>query len=101
MLCAELARIGSDAAKPGIGAHAERGACSGAAPRQTRAERVEERWIVNDENTDNSNGACADFTVKAVCTSAPGSRHDSSLPIVERCEGVSTSKLEQLVYRLG
>jgi alkylation response protein AidB-like acyl-CoA dehydrogenase len=101
MRCAELARIGSGAAKPGTGAHAERGACSGAAPRRTRAERAEERWVVNDENTDNSNGVCADFRVKAMRTSAPGSRHDSFLPIVERCEGVSTSKLEQLGYRLG
>jgi hypothetical protein len=84
----------------GIGARAEP-VCSDVATRRTLAERAVGCWIVDDENTDSSNGGCADLTAKAARASASGSRHSSSLPNVERCERVSTSKLEPRGCRLG
>ncbi len=77
----------------------EPGAGSDVAAISTRAERVDGGWVVNGEKTYITNGVRAHFIVTAVKTrneSPPTRHHDISFLIIERGEGVSSSKLEKL-----
>jgi acyl-CoA dehydrogenase len=74
----------------------EPGAGSDVAGIRTKAERVDGGWVVNGEKTYITNGVRADFVVTAVKTTAEGGHHGMSFLIVERGEGVTSSKLEKL-----
>jgi len=77
----------------------EPGAGSDVAALRTRATPVDGGWVVNGEKTYITNGVRAHFIVTAVKTrneSPPTRHHDISFLIVERGEGVSSSKLEKL-----
>jgi acyl-CoA dehydrogenase len=74
----------------------EPGAGSDVAAITTRAERVDGGWIVNGEKTYITNGVRAQFIVTAVKTTADGGHHGISFLIVDRGEGVSSSKLDKL-----
>jgi acyl-CoA dehydrogenase len=77
----------------------EPGAGSDVAALSTRAERVDGGWVVNGEKTYITNGVRAHFIVTAVKTrneSSPTRHHDISFLIVDRGEGVGSSKLEKL-----
>jgi len=74
----------------------EPGAGSDVAAISTRAERVDGGWLVNGEKTYITNGVRADFIVTAVKTSAEGGHSGISFLIVDRGEGVTSSKLEKL-----
>jgi acyl-CoA dehydrogenase len=74
----------------------EPGAGSDVAAISTRAERTESGWIVNGEKTYITNGVRAHFIVTAVKTTAEGGHHGISFLIVDRGEGVISSKLEKL-----
>ena len=74
----------------------EPGAGSDVAALRTRAERTDGGWLVNGEKTYITNGVRADFIVTAVKTSAEGGHHGISFLIIDRGEGVSSSKLEKL-----
>ncbi len=74
----------------------EPGAGSDVAAIATRAERVDGGWVVNGEKTYITNGVRAQFIVTAVKTTAEGGHHGISFLIVDRGEGVSSSKLEKL-----
>jgi acyl-CoA dehydrogenase len=63
---------------------------------RTQAIRVDGGWVVNGEKTYITNGVRADFIVTAVKTTAEGGHHGISFLIVDRGEGVSSSKLEKL-----
>jgi acyl-CoA dehydrogenase len=63
---------------------------------RTRAEPTDDGWMVNGEKTYITNGVRADFIVTAVKTSREGGHHGISFLIVDRGEGVSSSKLEKL-----
>ncbi|HMH46874.1 MAG TPA: acyl-CoA dehydrogenase family protein [Solirubrobacteraceae bacterium] len=63
---------------------------------RTRAEPTDDGWMVNGEKTYITNGVRADFIVTAVKTSSEGGHHGISFLIVDRGEGVSSSKLEKL-----
>jgi acyl-CoA dehydrogenase len=74
----------------------EPGAGSDVAALSTRAERVDDGWIVNGEKTYITNGVRAHFIVTAVKTSQAGGHHGISFLIIDRGEGVGSSKLEKL-----
>jgi acyl-CoA dehydrogenase len=74
----------------------EPGAGSDVASLRTRAERADGGWVLNGEKTYITNGVRADFIVTAVRTGADGGHHGISFLIVDRGEGVSSSKLEKL-----
>jgi acyl-CoA dehydrogenase len=74
----------------------EPGAGSDVASIATRAERVDGGFVVNGEKTYITNGARAHFIVTAVKTSADGGHHGISFLIVDRGEGVTSSKLDKL-----
>jgi acyl-CoA dehydrogenase len=74
----------------------EPGAGSDVASLRTRAERVDGGFVVNGEKTYITNGVRADFIVTAVRTAPEGGHHGISFLIVDRGEGVSSSKLEKL-----
>ena len=74
----------------------EPGAGSDVAGLRTSAERVDGGFIVNGEKTYITNGVRAHFIVTAVKTSAEGGHHGISFLIIDRGEGVSSSKLEKL-----
>src|ERR1017187_5233245 len=74
----------------------EPGAGSDVAALRTRAERTDDGWVVNGEKTYITNGVRADFIVTAVNTSAEGGHHGISFLIIDRGEGVSSSKLQKL-----
>src|SRR5204863_698604 len=74
----------------------EPGAGSDVASLRTRAERLEDGFLVNGEKTYITNGVRADFIVTAVKTTAEGGHHGISFLIIERGEGVSSTKLEKL-----
>ena len=74
----------------------EPGAGSDVAALRTRAEPAEGGWIVNGEKTYITNGVRAHFIVTAVKTTEQGGHHGISFLIVDRGEGVSSSKLEKL-----
>ena len=74
----------------------EPGAGSDVAALSTRAERVDGGWIVNGEKTYITNGIRAHFIVTAVKTTSEGGHHGISFLIIDRGDGVSSSKLEKL-----
>lgn len=63
---------------------------------RTRAEPTDDGWVVNGEKTYITNGVRADFIVTAVKTSSEGGHHGISFLIIDRGDGVSSSKLEKL-----
>jgi acyl-CoA dehydrogenase len=63
---------------------------------RTKAERVDGGWVVNGEKTYITNGVRAHFMVTAVKTTQEGGHHGISFFIIDRGEGVSSSKLEKL-----
>jgi len=74
----------------------EPGAGSDVAALRTRAQPVEGGWVVNGEKTFITNGVRADFIVTAVKTTEQGGHHGISFLIIDRGEGVTSSKLEKL-----
>jgi acyl-CoA dehydrogenase len=74
----------------------EPGAGSDVAALSTRAELLDGGFLVNGEKTYITNGVRADFIVTAVKSSAEGGHHGISFLIVDRGEGVVSSKLEKL-----
>jgi len=74
----------------------EPGAGSDVAALRTKAEQVDGGWVVNGEKTYITNGVRAHFIVTAVKTTAEGGHHGISFLIIDRGEGVSSSKLEKL-----
>jgi acyl-CoA dehydrogenase len=63
---------------------------------RTRAAPVDGGWVVNGEKTYITNGVRAHFIVTAVKTTEAGGHHGISFLIVERSDGVHSSKLEKL-----
>jgi acyl-CoA dehydrogenase len=82
--------------KIGALAITEPDAGSDVAALRTKAERVDGGWVVNGEKTYITNGVRAHFMVTAVKTTPEGGHHGISFLIVERGEGVRSSKLEKL-----
>ncbi|MHB8234851.1 MAG: acyl-CoA dehydrogenase family protein [Solirubrobacteraceae bacterium] len=82
--------------KIGALAITEPGAGSDVAALSTRAERVDGGWVVNGEKTYITNGVRAHFMVTAVKTTPEGGHSGISFLIVERGEGVESSKLDKL-----
>jgi acyl-CoA dehydrogenase len=74
----------------------EPGAGSDVASLSTRAEHVDGGFLVNGEKTYITNGVRANFIVTAVKTTKEGGHHGISFLIVDRGDGVSSSKLEKL-----
>lgn len=74
----------------------EPGAGSDVASLRTSAERVEGGWVINGEKTYITNGVRADFIVTAARTTKDGGHHGISFFIVDRGEGVTSSKLAKL-----
>ena len=74
----------------------EPGAGSDVAGLRTSARRVGGGWVVNGEKTYITNGVRADFIVTAVRTTEEGGHHGISFLIVDRGDGVTSSKLEKL-----
>ena len=74
----------------------EPGAGSDVASVRTRGERVDGGWVVNGEKTYITNGVRAHFVVTAVKTTTEGGHHGMSFLIVDRQDGVRSSKLEKL-----
>jgi acyl-CoA dehydrogenase len=80
----------------------EPGAGSDVAAITTRARRVDGGWVVNGEKTYITNGVRADFVVTAVVTGAEGTaggHHGISFLLVDRGEGVESSKLKKLGWQ--
>jgi acyl-CoA dehydrogenase len=63
---------------------------------RTRATPVDGGWVVNGEKTYITNGVRAHFLVTAVKTTEEGGHHGISFLIVERGEGLHSSKLKKL-----
>ena len=63
---------------------------------RTKATRVDGGWVVKGEKTYITNGVRADFIVTAVKTTEEGGHHGISFFIIERGEGVTSSKLKKL-----
>ncbi|HEY1457352.1 MAG TPA: acyl-CoA dehydrogenase family protein [Solirubrobacteraceae bacterium] len=63
---------------------------------RTKATRVDGGWVLNGEKTYITNGVRAHFIVTAVKTTEEGGHHGISFLIVDRGEGVTSSKLEKL-----
>jgi acyl-CoA dehydrogenase len=74
----------------------EPGAGSDVASLSTRAERVDGGFVVNGEKTYITNGVRAHFVVTAVKTTSEGGHHGISFLIVDRGEGMTSSKLKKL-----
>ena len=74
----------------------EPGAGSDVAAIRTRATRVDGGWVVDGEKTYITNGVRAHFVVTAVKTTEAGGHHGISFLIVDRGEGVTSSKLDKL-----
>jgi len=85
--------------KIGALAITEPGAGSDVAALRTRAEQVDGGWLVNGEKTYITNGVRAHFIVTAVKTTQEGGHHGISFMIIERGEGVSSSKLQKLGWQ--
>jgi acyl-CoA dehydrogenase len=77
----------------------EPGAGSDVAALRTQARRVDGGFLVNGEKTFITNGVRADFIVTAVKTTAQGGHHGISFLIVDRTDGVTSSKLAKLGWR--
>ncbi len=82
--------------KIGALAITEPGAGSDVAALSTHARRLDGGWLINGEKTYITNGVRADFIVTAVKTTAAGGHHGISFFIVDRGEGVKSSKLQKL-----
>jgi acyl-CoA dehydrogenase len=82
--------------KIGALAITEPDAGSDVAALRTKAERVDGGWVVNGEKTYITNGVRAHFMVTAVKTTQEGGHHGISFLIVDRGEGVRSSKLDKL-----
>jgi acyl-CoA dehydrogenase len=82
--------------KIGALAITEPDAGSDVAALRTKAERVDGGWVVNGEKTYITNGVRAHFLVTAVKTTEEGGHHGISFLIVDRGEGVRSSKLDKL-----
>jgi len=63
---------------------------------RTKATRVDGGFLVSGEKTYITNGVRADFIVTAVKTTEEGGHHGISFFIIERGEGVTSSKLKKL-----
>jgi acyl-CoA dehydrogenase len=63
---------------------------------KTHARRVDGGWVVNGSKMFITNGVRADFMVTAVKTTAEGGHRGLSFLIVERGDGVDSSKIEKL-----
>jgi acyl-CoA dehydrogenase len=74
----------------------EPGAGSDVASIRTWAERVDGGFVVRGEKTYITNGVRADFVVTAVKTTQDGGHKGLSFLIIERGDGVTSSKLEKL-----
>ena len=74
----------------------EPGAGSDVASLRASAEPASGGWVLNGEKTYITNGVRADFIVTAVRTTAEGGHHGTSFLIVDRGDGVSSSKLDKL-----
>jgi acyl-CoA dehydrogenase len=74
----------------------EPGGGSDVAAVRTRAERVDGGFVVNGEKTFITNGVRAHFHVAAVRTTPEGGHGGLSFLVIERGEGVTTSKLDKL-----
>jgi acyl-CoA dehydrogenase len=106
--CPPVARFGTDeqkrrwlapamrAEKIGALAITEPGGGSDVAAVRTRAERVDGGWLVNGEKTFITNGVRAHFYVTAVRTTPEGGHGGMSFLVIDRGEGVSSSKLDKL-----
>jgi acyl-CoA dehydrogenase len=66
---------------------------------KTRAQRVDGGFVVNGEKTYITNGVRADFVVTAVKTTQEGGHHGLSFFVIDRGEGVTSSKLDKLGWR--
>jgi acyl-CoA dehydrogenase len=66
---------------------------------RTHATPVDGGFVVNGEKTYITNGVRADFIVTAVKTTSDGGHHGLSFLVVERGEGVTSSKLAKLGWR--
>ena len=83
----------------------EPGAGSDVASIVTRAQRVDDGWVVSGEKTYITNGVRADFIVTAVVTGGEdgdgraGGHHGISFLIVDRGEGVESSALHKLGWQ--
>jgi len=82
--------------KIGALAITEPGAGSDVAALRTRAVPCDGGWVLNGEKTYITNGVRAHFLVTAVKTTEEGGHHGISFLIVERGEGVRSSKLKKL-----
>jgi len=82
--------------KIGALAITEPDAGSDVAALRTRATPVDGGWVLNGEKTYITNGVRAHFIVTAVKTTAEGGHHGISFLIVERQDGVQSSKLEKM-----
>ncbi|HST54619.1 MAG TPA: acyl-CoA dehydrogenase family protein [Solirubrobacteraceae bacterium] len=74
----------------------EPGAGSDVAALRTHAKRVDGGWVVNGEKTYITNGVRAHYIVTAVKTTEHGGHHGISFLIIDRQDGVRSSKLEKL-----
>jgi acyl-CoA dehydrogenase len=74
----------------------EPGAGSDVASLRTTARRVDGGFVVSGEKTYITNGVRADFVVTAVKTTESGGHHGISFLIVDRGEGMTSSKLSKL-----
>ena len=63
---------------------------------RTMARRVDGGYVVNGSKMFITNGVRADFIVTAVKTTAEGGHHGISFLIIDRGEGVESSKIEKL-----
>jgi acyl-CoA dehydrogenase len=63
---------------------------------KTHAQRVDGGWVLNGSKMFITNGVRAHFWVTAAKTTADGGHHGLSFFVVDRQEGISTSKIEKL-----
>ena len=77
----------------------EPGAGSDVASLRTSAQPVDGGFVVNGEKTYITNGVRADFIVTAVRTTAGGGHDGISFLIVDRGEGITSSKLSKMGWR--
>jgi acyl-CoA dehydrogenase len=63
---------------------------------RTTAKRVDGGWVVNGSKMFITNGVRADFYVTAVKTTSDGGHHGLSFLLVDKQDGVSTSKIEKM-----
>jgi acyl-CoA dehydrogenase len=82
--------------KIGALAITEPGGGSDVAAVRTRAVAVDGGWVVNGEKTYITNGVRADFYVTAVRTTAEGGHGGMSFLVIDKQDGITTSKLSKL-----